>query len=251
MTTSMHTCAFCSKEGRKVCARCKKESYCSRECQLAAWKTHKKICSQLADEIKPAFVRPEATVLSSKVFPNSSSFWSTGVITPFVGFSEDEGISVWFSLIRSSARTESDVKLPQESGVNLLKVKILVQNFHSGPIKLFAKSVLLTMKESSFRKKVYQAGKEAPHFCEVNSECIPPVEQVVLDSGQFTVMIISFVVDEDSEQTVLKHCNFLEIPIKIEGKGVVKVKVEFDQNNINKFHKPPQIISNNDLSNVD
>jgi hypothetical protein len=40
-----YTCAYCGKTGTKKllqCSRCKKVSYCGKECQLAAWPTHKK-----------------------------------------------------------------------------------------------------------------------------------------------------------------------------------------------------------------
>eukprot|EP00536_Pseudo-nitzschia_multiseries_P003487 jgi/Psemu1/236739/estExt_Genewise1.C_540036 len=40
-----YTCAYCNKTSAvklDVCNRCKKVSYCSRECQVAAWPAHKK-----------------------------------------------------------------------------------------------------------------------------------------------------------------------------------------------------------------
>ena len=42
-----HTCAYCHKVSEKklrVCSRCKKVTYCDRDCQKKAWKAHKKIC---------------------------------------------------------------------------------------------------------------------------------------------------------------------------------------------------------------
>ncbi|KAI9926370.1 hypothetical protein ASPWEDRAFT_176660 [Aspergillus wentii DTO 134E9] len=42
-------CGRCKTGGSlKQCAKCKKEVYCSRECQTADWKQHKKICASLA-----------------------------------------------------------------------------------------------------------------------------------------------------------------------------------------------------------
>src|SRR5690606_22425685 len=45
------TCGVCGKEGAKsgavkmkACSRCGRGSYCSRECQKADWKVHKKGC---------------------------------------------------------------------------------------------------------------------------------------------------------------------------------------------------------------
>jgi mitochondrial splicing suppressor protein 51 len=45
-----HTCATCSRtrsiDGRPLqyCAKCHETQYCSRECQKADWKSHKKVC---------------------------------------------------------------------------------------------------------------------------------------------------------------------------------------------------------------
>ncbi|KJK60933.1 MYND finger [Aspergillus parasiticus SU-1] len=48
-------CKVCAKESSsditlKRCAKCKTQWYCSRECQKADWKTHKKTCGKNADE---------------------------------------------------------------------------------------------------------------------------------------------------------------------------------------------------------
>ncbi|ODM94057.1 Zinc finger MYND domain-containing protein 10 [Orchesella cincta] len=41
---SKGVCANCSKEAEKRCSKCKKEWYCSRECQVEHWKRHKVTC---------------------------------------------------------------------------------------------------------------------------------------------------------------------------------------------------------------
>lgn len=38
------TCAACGKRAPLTCSRCKEETYCSKSCQLSAWKIHKKTC---------------------------------------------------------------------------------------------------------------------------------------------------------------------------------------------------------------
>ena len=38
------SCAVCI--GTKRCSKCSKAYYCSRECQLAAWPCHKKVCGK-------------------------------------------------------------------------------------------------------------------------------------------------------------------------------------------------------------
>lgn len=45
------SCVICCKtENIKKCAKCSTTPYCSRECQKADWKTHKKICARNAAE---------------------------------------------------------------------------------------------------------------------------------------------------------------------------------------------------------
>ena len=44
-----HACAACGKTGaKKCCSRCKRVWYCSKDCQTAAWKTHKLVCKSAA-----------------------------------------------------------------------------------------------------------------------------------------------------------------------------------------------------------
>ncbi|CAI2362202.1 unnamed protein product [Moneuplotes crassus] len=45
-------CGHCGKEAKNRCSRCKHEWYCSRDCQMRAWKAHKKLCALLAESIK-------------------------------------------------------------------------------------------------------------------------------------------------------------------------------------------------------
>ncbi|KAJ4329338.1 hypothetical protein N0V84_000233 [Fusarium piperis] len=46
----MASCNKCKKSGDEVplkhCAKCKQTHYCSRDCQKADWKTHKKVCGK-------------------------------------------------------------------------------------------------------------------------------------------------------------------------------------------------------------
>jgi len=43
--TITHTCLNCKKEGNLRCNRCKAAYYCSKECQVQDWKSHKAICN--------------------------------------------------------------------------------------------------------------------------------------------------------------------------------------------------------------
>lgn len=44
-------CANCGDVAVHRCSKCKMEWYCSRECQLARWKDHKKMC-QIVTKLK-------------------------------------------------------------------------------------------------------------------------------------------------------------------------------------------------------
>ncbi|KAL5587854.1 hypothetical protein FOVSG1_012990 [Fusarium oxysporum f. sp. vasinfectum] len=56
----MAACTTCNKEEPAVqlrrCAKCSTTPYCSRECQKADWKAHKKICGKQADSFANANV---------------------------------------------------------------------------------------------------------------------------------------------------------------------------------------------------
>ncbi len=44
----IHSCKLCSHKGvTGVCFKCKKVYYCSKECQVAHWPIHKKVCKKL------------------------------------------------------------------------------------------------------------------------------------------------------------------------------------------------------------
>lgn len=43
--TPATTCDHCGKRGAKLrCGKCKKVTYCARDCQAKGWKTHKFAC---------------------------------------------------------------------------------------------------------------------------------------------------------------------------------------------------------------
>ncbi|KHN95384.1 Zinc finger, MYND-type [Metarhizium album ARSEF 1941] len=62
------SCTHCQKSPPEVvlrrCAKCSATPYCSRDCQKADWKVHKKICGRQASGAAPSSRRPGAATLS-------------------------------------------------------------------------------------------------------------------------------------------------------------------------------------------
>lgn len=64
-----HKCLNCGKTARDIgkllskCSRCKKVSYCSKDCQRADWKGHKNFCiiTSSTKEVKPKAANPNRT----------------------------------------------------------------------------------------------------------------------------------------------------------------------------------------------
>ena len=53
-------CAECKSQARLQCARCKNISYCSKDCQILHWQTHKKTCAasvKSPEDIKSNYVK--------------------------------------------------------------------------------------------------------------------------------------------------------------------------------------------------
>eukprot|EP00187_Rhodella_violacea_P010679 CAMPEP_0174893878 /NCGR_PEP_ID=MMETSP0167-20121228/8611_1 /TAXON_ID=38298 /ORGANISM="Rhodella maculata, Strain CCMP736" /LENGTH=170 /DNA_ID=CAMNT_0016132793 /DNA_START=360 /DNA_END=875 /DNA_ORIENTATION=+ len=47
-------CSSCGRRGivLSVCSRCKAAKYCGKDCQKQAWKEHKRLCTELANEFE-------------------------------------------------------------------------------------------------------------------------------------------------------------------------------------------------------
>ena len=45
-TGSGDNCVVCGHTAGSRCSRCRKQKYCSKECQLSHWPSHKPVCSK-------------------------------------------------------------------------------------------------------------------------------------------------------------------------------------------------------------
>lgn len=59
----------CSNEGTHLCKRCQIASYCSRSCQKADWKSHKKACKK---SVQPLVSSSESTIQASRSISNAA-----------------------------------------------------------------------------------------------------------------------------------------------------------------------------------
>jgi len=197
-------CPKCENPANKACGKCKKEYYCSRQCQLDDWKRHKKVCNTVNQKLEPVDIDPPKTQIKRVVPTNCKSFQEQIVI----GHTEEESLAVWIS------------NQHNQGNPNILNFKILVQNFNKGSAKMFAKSVFLTAKNKPLRIKV-QSTEAEPKFIEINGQ-VSTEEQATLQQNQFGVMDVCFLAEGGIES-----CDFIEIPVKIEEKGVIKIRVNF------------------------
>ena len=65
--------ASCKNEGNFACSRCKSASYCSKECQKAAWKLHKADCNEF---LEIPLQKPDAsnkTKAKKMIIPNNAT----------------------------------------------------------------------------------------------------------------------------------------------------------------------------------
>ncbi|KAL4901451.1 amidase signature domain-containing protein [Aspergillus multicolor] len=68
VAVNVQACVKCEKRGTTVhpfkrCAKCSTAWYCSRQCQTADWKTHKKVCGRNSAERLNPFIRPRSLVV--------------------------------------------------------------------------------------------------------------------------------------------------------------------------------------------
>ncbi|KAF2423399.1 hypothetical protein EJ08DRAFT_682308, partial [Tothia fuscella] len=53
-TNAASSCIVCDKPNANFCDRCKSSRYCSKECQIAGWPTHKLLCATFSSFVMPA-----------------------------------------------------------------------------------------------------------------------------------------------------------------------------------------------------
>lgn len=142
-----------------------------------------------------------------------------------------------------------------------------------------AKSPLLTSELSSTRKKV--SSKIIPKFIELNGKSMESsntedqqvfkpifflfvklqilnllffkkIQQVILGKNEHSLFIVGF--DLSNQTEIKKELNSLvclEIPVKIDSKGVVKIKIHFDHQVIKHYIENLQQQTKKQLSTVD
>ena len=66
--TPKQPCSICENEFKFICSICKKEKYCSKECQKTAWPRHKKVCKpqkqlwELNEKEVQSFIKEEPEI---------------------------------------------------------------------------------------------------------------------------------------------------------------------------------------------
>lgn len=89
-------CIVCLKEGKQKCGKCKIMRYCSRECQMANWKDHKKYClTETFSEFTTRFLAsvpwPRATLIDGDRSIKFTLNDGTEEVLPFLTRLDDIG----------------------------------------------------------------------------------------------------------------------------------------------------------------
>jgi hypothetical protein len=219
METNGKGCVICQKPTTKTCGRCFKEKYCSKECQVLAWKNGHKLVSQGQMKIP------------------KNSFGQN-----LLGKTSQDNVFIWI---------EFNASLIEMLQQKIIHFKILILNSGDEVIKLNAKSPLLMMKSASIRKKV--SSKLNPKFIDINGTKDDQI-QISISKNQYAELVVGF----DDEVTSLSELEkeiqnlvFVELPVKIDTKGVVKMKVDLEEPALNSFLSKAQDEKREVLSNVD
>eukprot|EP01116_Phalansterium_solitarium_P022067 TRINITY_DN7152_c0_g1_i1.p2 TRINITY_DN7152_c0_g1~~TRINITY_DN7152_c0_g1_i1.p2 ORF type:complete len:105 (+),score=42.33 TRINITY_DN7152_c0_g1_i1:209-523(+) len=103
----------------------------------------------------------------------------------------------------------------------------MVLNQNKGSAKLIAKSLFLTATSSqAIRIKPAPGAK----VVDLNGKPSDAVDQLSLAESEFGVLKVSFQIEgQATAEQALASCQYVELPIKVEGFGVIKLKVNFSK----------------------
>ena len=130
----IEACGKCGKQGVEdsgssttllTCARCKVQKYCSKECQLADWKQHKKICK--APEKEPSADIIVVDVQKSLQFGEAMG-WPAGMPMTMASMNMDA------SLGDMKAPGDSKEAGPLPDKIFIVKVQVPPSGFGSSPM---------------------------------------------------------------------------------------------------------------------
>lgn len=134
---------------------------------------------------------------------------------------EEDELTGWCTMLTSDQTSET---------LKQVTLRILIQNLSQGTAKMSNKSALLTLQGKPLRQKA----KSGSFVESTANEKVTELSQILLASKEAVVTDVVFPVEEDVAGGLLQF-SFVEIPIKLESKGVVKLKLEFDLNAMTEF----------------
>ena len=120
-------CPGCGRVATKQCTRCKKQKYCSRECQMSHWPKHKKICKKVPVAAAAAASPKQGETATTK-------YTGRTVVVDLTSDSNDDGLYyASFSLNNSlfNPSKQQPYKMGEKaknapSGVFAIKIQVLL-----------------------------------------------------------------------------------------------------------------------------